>query len=213
MSVSVSRDLTVMVEDSATRKLAERQEALKKSIQKGEPKVLGVSQVMVGLTVILHSLPLLSGKFTETVNFGVPWWSGIVFLITGAVAIAMDKHSNMKLLCACLVCTAVGFLVSILALIFYFIDLANHPDITPSEAIPKHCDHDTEDCNIYSQHLVVVFDRGVKTSLVLFTMAQTVICSVLSYNLYQERRCFTDYLAMDQLIPPTPTVDTPTEFN
>lgn len=44
MAVSVSRDLTVRVlEDPNTVKLAERQQALKNAIQKGEPKCLGVS--------------------------------------------------------------------------------------------------------------------------------------------------------------------------
>lgn len=44
MAVSVSRDLTVRVlADPNTLKLAERQQALKNAIQKGEPKCLGVS--------------------------------------------------------------------------------------------------------------------------------------------------------------------------
>uniref|UniRef100_A0A0E9R714 Uncharacterized protein n=1 Tax=Anguilla anguilla TaxID=7936 RepID=A0A0E9R714_ANGAN len=80
MAVSISRDLSVMVEDTSVRKLTDRQEALKESIQKGEPKVLGVSQVMVGVVVISYSLPLLASDFTEVVNFGVPWWSGTVFI-------------------------------------------------------------------------------------------------------------------------------------
>ncbi|KAJ8271238.1 hypothetical protein COCON_G00100970 [Conger conger] len=201
MAVSVNRDMTVMVEDTTVRKLTDRQEALKRSIQKGEAKVLGVSQVMVGLLVILYSLPLLIPAFTEVVTFGVPWWSGTVFIITGAVAIATDKHSNMKFLSVCLVTTGIGLLVSILALIFYFIDLYNHPTSPPS----KDCNPHTEDCR--TEHLAVAFSRGVKSSLLLFTIVHAVISSILGYNLYKDRKCFTDYTTMDQLIPPSSTIE------
>ncbi|XP_035274122.1 transmembrane protein 176 [Anguilla anguilla] len=207
MAVSISRDLSVMVEDTSVRKLTDRQEALKESIQKGEPKVLGVSQVMVGVVVISYSLPLLASDFTEVVNFGVPWWSGTVFILAGAVAIATDKHSNMKFLCACLITTAIGLLVSILAVIFYFVDLHKNPDITPS----KDCNPETDHCNI--EHFVVAFSRGVKSSLLLFTIVQAIIASILSYNLYRERKRFNDYTALNQLIPPSPTGATPIEFN
>ncbi|KAG9342373.1 hypothetical protein JZ751_016368 [Albula glossodonta] len=120
MAVSVARDLSVTVSDHTMDKLAERQQALREGIQKGEPKVLGVSQLMVGVTVISYSLPLLSTDFTEVMAFGVPWWSGIMFIVTGAVAIAMEKHANMKFLCVCLSTTAASLLVSLIALIFYF---------------------------------------------------------------------------------------------
>lgn len=44
MAVAVSRDLTVQVlEDVNAAKLADRQQALRAAIQRGEPKCLGVS--------------------------------------------------------------------------------------------------------------------------------------------------------------------------
>ncbi|KAI1887837.1 hypothetical protein AGOR_G00194550 [Albula goreensis] len=201
MAVSVARDLSVTVSDHTMDKLAERQQALREGIQKGEPKVLGVSQLMVGVTVISYSLPLLSTEFTEVMTFGVPWWSGIMFIVTGAVAIAMEKHANMKFLCVCLSTTGASLLVSLIALIFYFVDLENNPS---KGCIEPSC---------MAEHHSIIFCRGVKSCLLLFTIVQTVISSILVYNLFKERRIFSQYTTLNQLIPPTPTTEVPAELN
>ncbi|KAJ8373058.1 hypothetical protein AAFF_G00271860 [Aldrovandia affinis] len=209
MAVSVSRDLSVTVTDSTMDKLTDRRRALRESIQKGEPKVLGVSQVMVGVTIISYSLPLLPTEFTEIMTFGVPWWSGVVFIFTGAVTIVMEKQANMKFLCFCLGATAVALLISILALIFYFVDLKN---------ADKRCNHNTEICDEEHHPLCIsaqlcVFTRGVKSCLLLFTMVQTVLSSIMLFTLFKERRSFTNYSTLNQLIPPSPTASMPPELN
>ncbi|KAG9328878.1 hypothetical protein JZ751_010055 [Albula glossodonta] len=178
MAVSVARDLSVTVSDHTMDKLAERQQALREGIQKGEPKVLGVSQLMVGVTVISYSLPLLSTDFTEVMAFGVPWWSGIMLrmpetllsklrmpvtllsqlrmpvTLLSQLRIPVTLLSQLRIpvtllsqlhmpvtplsqlrmpltlrprLCVCLSTTAASLLVSLIALIFYFVDLENNP--------------------------------------------------------------------------------------
>uniref|UniRef100_A0A3B3T0M3 Transmembrane protein 176 n=1 Tax=Paramormyrops kingsleyae TaxID=1676925 RepID=A0A3B3T0M3_9TELE len=128
MDVTVSRNLSVTVTDHSADKLRERQQKLRDRLQKVESKVLGVSQVMLGVMVISYSLPLHLTEYTEVMTFGVPWWSAIVFIVAGAVAIETGKLASMNSLRVCLLVTLVAVLTSTLALIFYSIDLHNNQD-------------------------------------------------------------------------------------
>ncbi|XP_014064410.1 membrane-spanning 4-domains subfamily A member 12 [Salmo salar] len=213
MAVSVARDLSVSVTtDINADKLTDRRQALRENIQKGEPKALGVSQVMIGVMVMSYSLPLLSTEFTEVVTFGVPWWSGLSFIAAGVVAIVMEKHSSMKLLGVCMVVTLVAILVSLLALIFYFIDLHNNPETTCNHSLTPEthyiqvyeCDH---------QHYATMFSYGVKSSLLLFTIIQITISSTLSYILYMERRRYSLYSSLNQGVLSTPILVPAPDFN
>ncbi|XP_038837186.1 membrane-spanning 4-domains subfamily A member 12-like isoform X2 [Salvelinus namaycush] len=194
MAVSVSRDLSVSVTtDINADKLTDRRQALRESIQKGEPKALGVSQVMIGVMVMSYSIPLLSTEFTEVVTFGVPWWSGLSLGV-------------------CMVVTLVAILVSLLAIIFYFIDLHNNPEtpcnhsLTPATHYIQlyECDH---------QHYATVFSYGIKSSLLLFTIIQITISSTLSYIMYMERRHYGPYSSLNQGVPSTPILVTAPDFN
>ncbi|XP_029529505.1 transmembrane protein 176 [Oncorhynchus nerka] len=213
MAVSVSRDLSVSVTtDINSDKLTDKQQALRESIQKGEPKALGVSQIMIGLMVMSYSIPLLSTEFTEVVTFGVPWWSGLSFIAAGVVAIVMEKHSSMKSLGVCMVVTLVAILVSLLALIIYFIDLHNNPEAPCNHPlVPAMHDRQEYECN--HQHYATVFSYGVKSSLLLFTIIQITISSTLSYILYKKRRSFGPYSSLNQDVPSTPILVTAPDFN
>ncbi|XP_071061658.1 transmembrane protein 176 isoform X2 [Pseudochaenichthys georgianus] len=130
MAVAVCRDMTVTVlEDVNAAKLMERQQALRAAIQRGEPKCLGVSQVMLGLMVVSYSIPLLFTDVTEVVLLGVPWWSGLTFITAGVVTIVLDKHCTMKILRVCLVVTIVSTLLSVVALIIYSVDMGKNPAV------------------------------------------------------------------------------------
>uniref|UniRef100_A0AAZ3RJV3 Membrane-spanning 4-domains subfamily A member 12-like n=1 Tax=Oncorhynchus tshawytscha TaxID=74940 RepID=A0AAZ3RJV3_ONCTS len=202
MSVSVTTDINA-------DKLTDRQQAL---LEKGEQKALGVSQVMIGVMVMSYSLPLLSTEFTEVVTFGVPWWSGLSYIAAGVVAIVMEKHSSMKLLGVCMVVTLVAILVSLLALIFYFIDLHNNPE-TPCNHPLAPATHYIQVYECDHQHYATMFSYGVKTSLLLFTIIQISISSTLSYILYMERRRYGTYSSLNQGVPSTPILVTAPDFN
>ncbi|ROI47871.1 Membrane-spanning 4-domains subfamily A member 15 [Anabarilius grahami] len=99
MTLTVSTDLSVNTGPSQVEeKLEDKQKALRESIEKGEPKIFGVSQIVLGLLIISYSMPLLSAEATMLLNFGVPWWSGLMFVISGAAAIAVEKIATVKTL-------------------------------------------------------------------------------------------------------------------
>ncbi|KAM7393489.1 hypothetical protein PAMP_020355 [Pampus punctatissimus] len=184
MAVAVSRDLTVQVlEDVNTVKLSDRQQALRAAIQRGEPKSLGVSQVMLGLMVMSYSIPLHFTEFTEVVSMGVPWWSGLMFITAGVVAIILDKHCTMKILRVCLIVSMVSTLLSVVAVIIYSVDIDKNPEV-PCEKKHGSCD---------DKHYATKVSRGVKSSLLLFTLAQTAISVILCILLYRQRRIFGPY--------------------
>ncbi|KAK5866690.1 hypothetical protein PBY51_020859 [Eleginops maclovinus] len=204
MAVAVCRDLTVQVlEDVNAAKLTDRQQALRAAIQRGEPKCLGVSQVMLGLMVMSYSIPLLFTEVTEVVLLGVPWWSGLMFITAGVVTIVLDKHCTMKILRVCLVVTMVSTVLSVVALIIYSVDMGKNP------AVP--CVKDPDDnCE---QHLAARLGRGLKTSLLIFTLAQTAISAVLCFLLFRQRHGFGQYSSLTTPVPATSTALIPPELN
>lgn len=202
MAVQVSRDLSVQVlQDVNITKLAERQQTLRAAIQKGEPKSLGVSQVMLGLMVLSYSIPLLFTETTEVVGAGVPWWSGLTFIAAGIIAIILDKVCSERTLVACLTSSAVSLLVSAVAGIIYCVDLDRNP-VAPCGSNTYCSDH----------HFTTRLSQGLKGCLLLFTLVQTVVSAVLCGALFRQRRGFGQYALMthpdtEVLAPPPASTD------
>ncbi|XP_019939448.2 transmembrane protein 176 [Paralichthys olivaceus] len=196
MAVAISRDLTVQVlEDVNAVKLSDRQQALRAAVQRGEPKYLGVSQVMLGLMVMSYSIPLHLTELTEVVTLGVPWWSGLMFVTAGIVAINLDRNCTMKTLHLCLFVSVVSTVLSVAAVIIYSVDMDKNPAVACVKVIQ-------DDCSVkdWAQRL----SRGVKSFLLLFTLAQTGISVVFSFLLFRQRYNFWQYASLTRTAPSTP---------
>ncbi|KAJ8000917.1 hypothetical protein DPEC_G00185360 [Dallia pectoralis] len=206
MAVSVSRDLSVSVTaDHNADKLADKRQAQRESILKGEPKAFGVSQVMLGLVVMSFSLPLVYTQFTEVLYFGVPWWSSVTFIAAGVIAIVLEKRTSVKLLSVCMVATLVAVLVSLLAFIFYIIDLHNNPEISCDHLEPYAYEKEKCDEETYAK----MISHGVKSSLLFFTIVQIAISSSFSYILFRERRGYGQYASLNHSGPSNSLVTDP----
>ncbi|KAK3554067.1 hypothetical protein QTP70_019177 [Hemibagrus guttatus] len=189
MALTVSSDLSVNVTtDQNVHKLTDKKEVLKRSIQKGEPKSMGISQVMLGFLIISYSVPLLSDELTEVVTFGVPWWSGISSVVAGAVALIMEKHSSISLVFACMVFTVLAAVFSIIAVIIYMVDIMKHPQTTCEKNTQHTCDE---------EYYITRFSVEVKSILMSLSMVQTAISSVFGFILYRERQNFNNYVFMN----------------
>ncbi|XP_068447979.1 transmembrane protein 176 [Clinocottus analis] len=199
MAVAVSRDLTVQVMDDVNAvKLIDRQKALRAAIQRGEPKCLGVSQVMLGLMVMSYSIPLHFTIGTEVVNLGVPWWSGLTFIAAGVVAIILDKHCTMKILRVSMVASGASTLLALVAVIIYSVDINRNPELPCVKTSHGLCNDD---------HYSTMLSRGLKSSLLLFTLAQAAISAVLGFIHFRQRRSFGQYAYLTQDAPLTSTSD------
>ncbi|XP_077381795.1 transmembrane protein 176 isoform X2 [Festucalex cinctus] len=153
MAVAVSRDLSVQVlEDANTVKLTDRKKYLHDAKQRGQPKCIGVSQMMLGLMIISYSIPLHFIHFTEVVSLGVPWWSGLAFITAGVVAIILDKHFTMRTYQASLVVNVVSTVLSVIAVVIYSVDMDKHPEASCVKNLDGSCDMNfyATVCIIYS---------------------------------------------------------------
>ncbi|XP_054634318.1 transmembrane protein 176 [Dunckerocampus dactyliophorus] len=185
MAVSVSRDLAVQVlEDENSAKLTDRQQDVFGANQKGQPKCLGVSQIMLGLMIMSYSIPLHFTKFTEVVFLGVPWWSGLMFVIAGVVAVILDKRCTVRTYRVSFVVNVVSMVLSVVAVIIYSVDMDKNPEAPCVKSSAETCDE-----KFYATRL----SRGLKSSLLVFTLAQTAVCSTLCILLYRHKRTFGLY--------------------
>ncbi|XP_051939781.1 transmembrane protein 176 [Hippocampus zosterae] len=200
MAVAVSRDLSVQVlEDLNTVKLTERQQTVRDAKQRGQPKCIGVSQIMLGLMIMSYSIPLHFINVTEVVYLGVPWWSGLVFITAGVVAIILDKNCTARTYQASLMVNVVSTVVSVIAVIVYSVDLDKHPEASCVKKLDGSCN-----VNFYATRLT----RGLKFSLLLFTLAQTAGSATLCFYLYRMKYTFGLYSSFTEAassIPRRPT--------
>ncbi|XP_041029785.1 membrane-spanning 4-domains subfamily A member 12-like isoform X2 [Carcharodon carcharias] len=63
-----------------------------------ELKILGITEIMIGIVQMVFGLPL---NFTESYVFavliGIPWWTGIWYIISGSLVVDIINTSNTHL--------------------------------------------------------------------------------------------------------------------
>ncbi|XP_051557878.1 transmembrane protein 176 isoform X1 [Myxocyprinus asiaticus] len=190
MTLTVSTDLSVTTAPGREEeKLEDKKKALRKSFEKGDPKTFGVSQVVIGLLIISYSLPLLSAETTMIIKFSVPWWSGLMFVISGAVAIAVEKKASTKTLSVCLAVSVVAIIISVIALVLYYIDIAHQMTIKCDDELNQLCIH---------QYYATRFSKGVKIIISMIILVQTGMSCAFTFMLYNHRKNFTGYLTVNE---------------
>lgn len=173
MSVTVSTDLSVTIaQGRVEQKIEDKRLVLQESVRKGEPKIFGVTQIALGLLIISYSLPLLFAKTTLIMNIGVPWWSGLMFVFSGATAIAVEKQTRSKTITVCLSASIMAIIVSLVALALYYIDIGQD---VPSK-----------------------FCSAVKTTVSLLIVAQTAVSSAFTAILYKAKKDFAEYVTINE---------------
>uniref|UniRef100_W5MRD5 Uncharacterized protein n=1 Tax=Lepisosteus oculatus TaxID=7918 RepID=W5MRD5_LEPOC len=120
-----------------------------KRFQKGEPKALGVVQIMVGQLILILGVFMIFQR-SLSVYTGVPFWGPMAYITSGALSIAADKKLKPSLVKAALsmnIVSAVGagisIIVNFLQILFdhsYYTTLIHlqfdsHPAITGSALI------------------------------------------------------------------------------
>ncbi|XP_015192219.1 membrane-spanning 4-domains subfamily A member 4D-like isoform X2 [Lepisosteus oculatus] len=87
-----------------------------KRFQKGEPKALGVVQIMVGQLILILGVFMIFQR-SLSVYTGVPFWGPMAYITSGALSIAADKKLKPSLVKAALsmnIVSAVGAGISII---------------------------------------------------------------------------------------------------
>ncbi|KAI7810977.1 putative membrane-spanning 4-domains subfamily A member 15 [Triplophysa rosa] len=171
MSVTVSTDLSVTTAPGRVEeKIDDKRNALQESLRKGEPKIFGVSQIALGLLIISYSMPLLFAETSLIINIGVPWWSGLMFVFSGATAFAVEKHASSRTLTVCLTASVVAIIVSLIAIALYYFDIG-----------------------LNLSNVCINFSSSVKNTISILIMAQTAVSSAFTAILYKVKKNIPGY--------------------
>ncbi|XP_067850648.1 membrane-spanning 4-domains subfamily A member 4A-like [Heptranchias perlo] len=85
---------------------------------KGEQKALGVTQIMLGIIQVTFGIAhCFSDPITRYV--GMPWWTGVLYIISGALSVSLEKRPNKPLMVGSLVMNIVSTIAAAMGIILY----------------------------------------------------------------------------------------------
>ncbi|XP_078508731.1 membrane-spanning 4-domains subfamily A member 4D-like [Lissotriton helveticus] len=94
---------------------------------KGEPMVLGVSQILNGIIQIVFGIVCDFGTGGYRYSYfplfvtGVPYWSGLLFIVSGSLSVATANNPKISLLRGSLVMNIISSVASGIATIIYIV--------------------------------------------------------------------------------------------
>ncbi|XP_078420483.1 membrane-spanning 4-domains subfamily A member 4D-like [Cetorhinus maximus] len=96
---------------------------------KGKLKALGITEIVTGIIAIIIGIIEISITSDQYVNnfsiiIGTPWWTGILFIIAGSLAVAVEKEPTHGLISGCLSMNIISAISCLSAIIIYSINLA-----------------------------------------------------------------------------------------
>ncbi|XP_038671088.1 membrane-spanning 4-domains subfamily A member 8-like [Scyliorhinus canicula] len=89
---------------------------------KGKLKALGITQIVTGtIAIIIGIIQIVLGGPACSISavVGTPWWTGILFIIAGALAVAVEKEPTQCMIRACLAMNIVSAISCLPAIILY----------------------------------------------------------------------------------------------
>ncbi|XP_041093213.1 membrane-spanning 4-domains subfamily A member 4A-like isoform X2 [Polyodon spathula] len=87
---------------------------------RGQPKALGVVQILIGIVSLLFGLVLVSA-YTFAGIIGLPFWTGVWYIISGSLAVAAENTRRRDLVKACLGMNVVSSIFAGVGFILYSI--------------------------------------------------------------------------------------------
>ncbi|XP_038657087.1 uncharacterized protein LOC119968060 [Scyliorhinus canicula] len=143
-----------------------------------EPKSMGVALMMFGIILFVLELALFGLIKSMVMNTGTPFYTAVLFGISGFLAIISENQPRKVLLKVCLLCSLLGAVIAAIQLIVYLVDLAKlkrHRMFCSSLQHNMNCIQRAE-----SEKLLVIYIPV----FYLLTLAGMMLCSVLSISLY-----------------------------
>ncbi|KAK1153670.1 membrane-spanning 4-domains subfamily A member 4A-like isoform X1 [Acipenser oxyrinchus oxyrinchus] len=93
---------------------------------RGQPKALGVVQIIIGIVSLLFG-PVLVNAYTFAGIIGLPFWTGVWYIISGSLAVAAENTHRRDLVKACLGMNVVSSIFAGVGFILYSINLSILP--------------------------------------------------------------------------------------
>ncbi|XP_030046372.1 membrane-spanning 4-domains subfamily A member 4A-like [Microcaecilia unicolor] len=98
---------------------------------KGEPKALGIIQIMISLVQFILAIVLVSANHSVHSFFtwtGFPFWSSVFFISSGSLTVAAQNKANMCLVKFSKSMNNLSSLIALIGIILLCIDLGNFPN-------------------------------------------------------------------------------------
>ncbi|XP_067898847.1 membrane-spanning 4-domains subfamily A member 4A-like [Heterodontus francisci] len=93
---------------------------------KGEHKALGVVQIMLGIIQVTFGFALY--YINPTIGFiGTPWWTGALYITSGALSVSVAKRPKKSLVVGGLVMNILSTIAAGLGILLYSVFLLIHP--------------------------------------------------------------------------------------
>ncbi|XP_072329847.1 membrane-spanning 4-domains subfamily A member 8-like [Scyliorhinus torazame] len=95
---------------------------------KGKLKALGITQIVTGIIVIIIAIVGISivqvpYYMMLSLEFGTPWWTGVLFIVAGALAVAVEKEPTYCMIRGCLSTNIISAIACLPAVIIYSVNL------------------------------------------------------------------------------------------
>ncbi|KAM4016797.1 membrane-spanning 4-domains subfamily A member 4A-like isoform 1-T2 [Anomaloglossus baeobatrachus] len=165
----------------------------------GEPEVLGVTQLIIGLNHIFFGIIFIVVAekahliFVNTIAYiGVLFWSGIMYVISGSLTIATSYKPSFKMVNASLglnIISSVAAGISGIILVTLVVELSIHGRYFYSEF---HCAYDKQSETCEREFAQLTLYQGIGSTLSILTALE--FCIALSTSIFGcKASCSTSY--------------------
>ncbi|XP_072329857.1 membrane-spanning 4-domains subfamily A member 4D-like isoform X3 [Scyliorhinus torazame] len=91
---------------------------------KGKLKALGIIQIVTGIISIIIGILLVTSVrilyyIEMSTLIGTPWWTGVLFIVAGALAVAVEKEPTQCMIKGCLSTNIISAIACLPAVIIY----------------------------------------------------------------------------------------------
>ncbi|KAL6455684.1 hypothetical protein MHYP_G00355350 [Metynnis hypsauchen] len=138
---------------------------------KGEPKALGTVQIMIGLMTFMFGIVItINVDLIITVYSGIAFWGGLMYIITGSLAVAASNKLHRCVVKGALVMNVLSSIVAAIAIILLSLDFVVSGFFRPCR---YDYDYDNFKCNRGQS-------TGINAVLLIFSIMQFIISICVS---------------------------------
>uniref|UniRef100_UPI00398E9518 membrane-spanning 4-domains subfamily A member 8-like isoform X1 n=2 Tax=Pristiophorus japonicus TaxID=55135 RepID=UPI00398E9518 len=97
---------------------------------KGKFKALGITEIVTGIISIIIGTVQVSldeGYDAFSILSGAPWWNGVLFIIAGSLAVAVERSPTDCMIKGCLSMNIISAIFCLPAVIMYSINISMQP--------------------------------------------------------------------------------------
>ncbi|XP_048460791.1 membrane-spanning 4-domains subfamily A member 4A-like isoform X1 [Rhincodon typus] len=107
---------------------------------KGKFKFLGATEIVTGIISIIIGIVKMcidssrNRYFEFSLVIGTPWWTGVLFVIAGSLALAVEKAPTLPMIRGCISAHVISAISCLPATIIYAISIAIQPNCFYSDS-------------------------------------------------------------------------------